>query len=214
MRASFACARLVCCRIPHGHSAALKPLSKPGWAFCVQLVLFAQKNCDFESRANTVIATTTAGGGIAVIGMAESFVAWRLHTTDPRATGPLRGAGAADGPERLRHQAGRACGTSKETLKAPQPELLLAGFRRYGTWLASGVTGLSLAMSVVGVEGAHVVAAGVALFIGLPVLRVLVMLGEFILNQDYRLVIAATVVLMTILAGLVIGLSLSNPLAL
>jgi hypothetical protein len=51
----------------------------------------------------------------------------------------------------------------------------------------------------------------VALFIALPVLRVLVMLGAFILNQDYRLVIFATVVLMTILAGLVIGLSLSNP---
>ena len=54
------------------------------------------------------------------------------------------------------------------------------------------------------------VAAGVALFIALPVLRVLVMLGAFIRSRDYRLVIVATVVLMTILAGLVIGLSLSN----
>ena len=35
----------------------------------------------------------------------------------------------------------------------------------------------------------------------------------FILNQDYRLVIVAAVVLMTVLAGLVIGLSSSNPLA-
>jgi hypothetical protein len=52
-----------------------------------------------------------------------------------------------------------------------------------------------------------------ALFIALPVLRVLVMLGAFILNQDYRLVIVATVVLMTILAGLVIGPPFSNPLA-
>ena len=102
---------------------------------------------------------------------------------------------------------------SKEAVKAPQPELLLAGLLRYGTWLASGVTGLGLAMSLVGVEGARVVAVGVALFIALPVLRVLVMLGAFILNQDYRLVIVTTVVLMTILAGLVIGLSLSNSLA-
>ena len=84
---------------------------------------------------------------------------------------------------------------------------------RYGTWLASGVTGLGLAMSLVGVEGAPMVAAGVALFIALPILRVLVMLGAFIHNQDYRLAIVATVVLMTILAGLVIGLPLSNPLA-
>ena len=100
---------------------------------------------------------------------------------------------------------------SKETVKAPQVDLLLAGSLRYGTGLATGVTGLGLALSLVGVEGAPVVAAGVALFIALPVLRVLVMLGAFILDQDYRLVIVATVVLMTILAGLVIGLSSLNP---
>jgi uncharacterized membrane protein len=102
---------------------------------------------------------------------------------------------------------------SKETVKVPQPELLLAGLLRYGAGLASGVTGLGLAMSLAGVEGTPVVAAGVALFIALPVLRVLVMLGAFILDQDYRLAIVATVVLMTILAGLVVGLCLSNPLA-
>ena len=99
---------------------------------------------------------------------------------------------------------------SKETVKAPQVELLLAGLLRYGTWLASGVTGLGVAMSLAGVEGAPVVAAGVALFIALPVLRVLVMLGAFLLEQDYRLVIVTTVVLMTILAGLVIGLCFSS----
>jgi uncharacterized membrane protein len=99
---------------------------------------------------------------------------------------------------------------STETFKAPQPEWLLAGLLRYGTWLASGVTGLGLAMSLAGVEGAPVVATGVALFIALPVLRVLVMLGVFIVDQDYRFVLVATVVLITILAGLVIGLSLSN----
>ena len=100
----------------------------------------------------------------------------------------------------------------REAVKAPQPEWLLAGLLRYGTWLASGVTGLGVALSLVGV-GAQVVAAGVALFLALPVLRVLVMLGAFILHRDYRLIIVATVVLMIILAGLVIGLSLSNPLA-
>jgi uncharacterized membrane protein len=100
---------------------------------------------------------------------------------------------------------------SQETVKAPRPEFLLAGLLRYGTWLASGVTGLGLALSVAGVEGTRVVAAGVALFLALPVLRVLVMLGAFVLNRDYRLVLVAAVVLMTILAGLVIGLSLSNP---
>ena len=102
---------------------------------------------------------------------------------------------------------------SKEAATAPQPECLLAGLLRYGTWLASGVTGLGLAMSLAGVEGTAVVAVGVALFIALPVLRVLVMLGAFIRSRDYRLVIVATAVLVTILAGLVIGLSSSNSLA-
>jgi uncharacterized membrane protein len=96
---------------------------------------------------------------------------------------------------------------SREAVKAPQPEWLLAGLLRYGTGLASGVTGLGLAMLLVGFEGAPVVAAGVALFIALPVLRVLVMLGAFIVEQDYRFVIVATVVLIAILTGLVIGLS-------
>jgi uncharacterized membrane protein len=99
---------------------------------------------------------------------------------------------------------------STETVKAPQPEWLLARLLSYGTGLASGVTGLGLAMSLAGVEGTRVVAAGVAMFIALPVLRVLVMLGAFIVDQDYRLVLVATVVLTTILAGLVIALSLSN----
>jgi hypothetical protein len=49
------------------------------------------------------------------------------------------------------------------------------------------------------------------LFIALPVLRVLVMLGAFIHNQDYRLVIVTAALLLTILAGLVLGLSSSNP---
>jgi uncharacterized membrane protein len=99
---------------------------------------------------------------------------------------------------------------SREAVKAPRPEWLLAGLLRYGTWLASGVTALGLAMPLVGFEGAPVVAVGVALFIALPALRVLVMLGAFIVDQDYRFVIVATVVLITILTGLVIGLSLSN----
>jgi uncharacterized membrane protein len=102
---------------------------------------------------------------------------------------------------------------SKEAAKAPRPEWLLAGLLRYGTWLASGVTGLGLALSLVGVEGAGVVGAGVALFIALPALRVLVILGAFLLDRDYRLAIVAAAVLMIILAGLVIGLSSSNPLA-
>jgi len=93
-------------------------------------------------------------------------------------------------------------------------EGLLAGLLRYGTWLASGLIGSGLAMSLVGLSGAQVVAAGVVLFIALPVLRVLVMLAVFLRDRDYRLAIVAAIVLMTIVAGLAIGIYMSNPGAL
>jgi uncharacterized membrane protein len=93
-------------------------------------------------------------------------------------------------------------------------EGLLAGLLRYGTWLASGVIGSGLAMSLVGLSGAQVVAAGVVLFISLPVLLVLVMVTVFMRDRDYRLAIVAAVVLMTIVAGFAIGIYMSNPRAL
>jgi uncharacterized membrane protein len=93
-------------------------------------------------------------------------------------------------------------------------EGLLAGLLRYGTWLASGVIGSGLAMSLVGLSGARVVAAGVVLFIALPVLRVLVMVAVFMRDRDYRLAIIAATVLMTIVAGFAIGIYMSNPRAL
>jgi uncharacterized membrane protein len=93
-------------------------------------------------------------------------------------------------------------------------EGLLAGLLRYGTWLASGVIGSGLAMSLVGLSGAQVVAAGVVLFIALPVLRVLVMLAVFLRDRDYRLALVAAIVLMTIVAGFAIGIYMSSPRAL
>ena len=93
-------------------------------------------------------------------------------------------------------------------------EGLLAGLLRYGTWLASAVIGLGLALSLVGLSGVQVVAVGVVLFIALPVLRVLVMLAVFMRDRDYRLAIVAAIVLMTIVAGFAIGSYLSNPRAL
>jgi uncharacterized membrane protein len=98
--------------------------------------------------------------------------------------------------------------------KAPRLESLLAGLLGYGTWLASGVIGLGLVMPLTGLSGTHVVAAGVALFIALPALRVLLMLAVFIRERDNRLVAVTAVVLMTILAGLAIGIYVSNPSAL
>jgi uncharacterized membrane protein len=93
-------------------------------------------------------------------------------------------------------------------------EGLLAGLLRYGTWLASGLIGSGLAMSLVGLSGAQVVAAGVVLFIALPVLRVLVMLAVFVRARDYRLALVAALVLMTLVAGFAVGLYWSDPKAL
>jgi uncharacterized membrane protein len=90
-------------------------------------------------------------------------------------------------------------------------EGLLAGLLRYGTCLASGVTGSGLAMSLVGLAGEQVVAAGVVLFLSLPVLRVLVMFAVFMRDRDYRLATVAAIVLMTIVVGFAIGIYTSNP---
>jgi uncharacterized membrane protein len=66
-------------------------------------------------------------------------------------------------------------------------------------------------MSLVGLSGAQVVAAGVVLFISLPVLRVLVMLAVFMRDRDYRLALVAAIVLITLVAGLAVGICMSNP---
>ena len=96
----------------------------------------------------------------------------------------------------------------------PRLESLVAGLLRYGTWLASGVIGLGLVMPLIGLSGTHVVASGVALFISLPALRVLLMLAVFIRERDNRLAAVTAVVLMTILAGFAIGVYMVNPGAL
>jgi hypothetical protein len=106
------------------------------------------------------------------------------------------------------------------TVTGPRLESLLAGLLRCGTWLASVVTGLGITMSLSseatgaawlsGLSAADVVAAGIALFIALPVLRVLLMLAVFIRERDYRLVAVTALVLMTIVAGFAIGVCVSN----
>jgi hypothetical protein len=104
--------------------------------------------------------------------------------------------------------------------KGPRLESLLARLLRCGTWLASVVTGLGMAMSLApeataapwlsGLSAAAVVAAGIALFIAMPVLRVLLMLAVFIRERDYRLAAVTALVLMTIVAGFAIGVCGSN----
>ncbi|WP_244173395.1 DUF1634 domain-containing protein [Caballeronia temeraria] len=83
---------------------------------------------------------------------------------------------------------------------------LLASFLQCGTWAACALIGAGLFV------GTKVLTAGVALFILLPVLRVVLMLAVFARRRDYLYVTIAATVLAVIAAGCVIGIRL-GPLA-
>jgi uncharacterized membrane protein len=70
-----------------------------------------------------------------------------------------------------------------------------------GTWLASALIAIGLALA----SGAAIVNAGVAVFIALPILRVVVMLIEFVRRRDYRIAMISASVLVVILLGIVLG---------
>jgi Protein of unknown function (DUF1634) len=94
-------------------------------------------------------------------------------------------------------------------------ERRLAALLKYGTWLAS----LMIAAGFVLAQGAsytrlgpaasacsmHIAAAGIVLFILLPVLRLILMLGVFLHQRDYRLSVVTLLVLLIVLAACVIG---------
>lgn len=80
-------------------------------------------------------------------------------------------------------------------------EWLLAGLLQYGSWLASIVIGLGLAFSSM-----RIATIGIALFILLPTLRVLLMLLVFLRERDYRFTAIAALVLAIILLGFAVGM--------
>jgi uncharacterized membrane protein len=84
--------------------------------------------------------------------------------------------------------------------KAQPLERLLAEALRYGTWAASVaiIIGLMLPKTAL-------VTAGIALFILLPVMRVILMLGAFLRLKDYRMSAVAGLVLLIIVLGCVLG---------
>ena len=97
----------------------------------------------------------------------------------------------------------------------PRLERLLAGVLRRGTWLATCVIALGLALSLIGRPGstlavtmtsARMVILGIALFILLPVFRVLLMLIVFVREGDYRFGAIATLVLAIIILGAALGM--------
>ena len=86
-----------------------------------------------------------------------------------------------------------------------------------GTWLASGVIGLGLALALFDsrfsspnlamLRGMRIATIGIAIFILLPVVRVIVMLVVYLRDHDYRFSAIALLVLTIIVLGFVVGLA-------
>jgi uncharacterized membrane protein len=99
--------------------------------------------------------------------------------------------------------------------RLPRLERLLAGLLNVGSWVASIVIGLGFALTLIDSQSGtrnlailpniQIVKIGIALFILLPTLRVLLMLVVFLRERDYRYSMIAALVLAIILMAFVIG---------
>jgi uncharacterized membrane protein len=92
--------------------------------------------------------------------------------------------------------------------KAGRLEKLLAAFLSYGTWSACAAIGLGYSLTLLGsheLPAMRIVRAGIALFILLPSLRVLLMVIAFVRERDFRFAFIAGLVLAIILLGVALG---------
>jgi hypothetical protein len=106
---------------------------------------------------------------------------------------------------------------NRATPGSAQLEWLLAGMLHYGTSLASAVIGLGLGLALIDsrfsvpklaiLRDMRIVSIGIALFILLPVVRVIVMFIVYLRQRDYRLAAIALLVLTIILLGFTVGLA-------
>jgi uncharacterized membrane protein len=92
----------------------------------------------------------------------------------------------------------------------PELERLIAKVLDRGTWIASGIITLGLALELVGWPGTRIVIGGITIFIALPVLRVFIMLIIFVRERDYRFSVIATLVLMIIALGAALGVHMAG----
>jgi uncharacterized membrane protein len=101
---------------------------------------------------------------------------------------------------------------SGEPERYARREQMIAGLLWYGTWLASALILLGMAIdlagrpSLFGLSGSAAVKTGVVLFILLPVARVALMLLIFLHERDYAFTMISALVLTIIGAGLLLGL--------
>ena len=101
----------------------------------------------------------------------------------------------------------------------PVLERLLAQVLQYGTWLASAIIAVGLALALIDSRyGTHragflsstrIVEAGIVLFILLPVFRVFLMLLVFLKERDYRFSTIAALVLLILALGFIVGMRVS-----
>jgi hypothetical protein len=100
---------------------------------------------------------------------------------------------------------------------APGLERWLAWLLQYGTWVAASTVAAGLAMALPGswarngapataVVATHIMTTGIAFFILLPVMRLILMLCVFLHQRDYRFSAIAALVLIIVIAGSMIGL--------
>jgi uncharacterized membrane protein len=90
-------------------------------------------------------------------------------------------------------------------------ESILAGLLRYGAIVASGWMAVGMALSLfkdvlplIGLSD-RCLAIGIVLLIALPVLRVALMAGVFLLKKDYRFAAISSAVLGIIALGFLLG---------
>ena len=82
----------------------------------------------------------------------------------------------------------------------------LGAMLSYGTWIASLVIALGLVIAIPSAAaGTRIAAAGIALFIALPVVRVAAMLLFFTRERDYRFSVIAALVLGIIAVSYLLG---------
>jgi uncharacterized membrane protein len=94
---------------------------------------------------------------------------------------------------------------STDELPAPL-ERILAAMLRHGTSLASSVIALGLGVAVpYAAAGMRIAALGIALFIALPVARVVAMMVFFARSRDYRFSGIAALVLAIITFSYLVG---------
>jgi hypothetical protein len=95
-------------------------------------------------------------------------------------------------------------------------ERRLATTLQVGTWIGSGIIGVGWVLSATGeppslqAVAVAIVRTGIALFILLPALRVLLMVVVFVRERDYRFGVIAALVLAIIVVGAALGVCMAG----